>query len=318
VGSIRQFGRRASGAVVAAFVVAAFVAPPAAATVTPSRTLFSYNVPSGALPGNVHGTGEFSPADSSFTVGGTNRQVYAHLHRNDGTNQANVIFQPADGDILHPGVYANAAPTPRGRLPMLEFALDRTDCIGSGRFAINQIGFDANGNVNLLDVDVVEHCLPSPQPAIKATLLYNAFPLSVTVRGAKGDSVSGGLHVTYVNSTSILVDNVEDATVGSPVDEATSFLVLSKRDTWRFILYPMRGKPITPGTFPLALSPDATHVGLYIARDANVCATFATGTVTIHSVIRFGSALLIWMDFDWRCGAEPPGGGITGTLHFLQ
>jgi hypothetical protein len=177
------------------------VAPAAAAGPTTALVMIS-------SPGDYIGAGAryaFTPADGTFGFSGTPSDVSLYFQTPDLSQWWGVELEAPVGTSLSPGTYYNAerAPFRTGRAPGLDVYGDGRGCNNDyGTFAINQIGFDPSGNLDLLDASFVQHCESKTAPALRGVVLFNARPLSFQLKGQRGDYIAGGVNRTYLNSTS--------------------------------------------------------------------------------------------------------------------
>jgi hypothetical protein len=267
----------ASTAGVAAASVTRAAAPTGAIGPTTSLTMTS-------KAGDYIGGGEsyhLTSGDGSLSFSGTPSDVGVAFSTPDFSEWWHVELAAPIDTTLSPGTYPNAerAPFRTGRAPGLEVYGDGRGCNTLfGSFTINQIGFDAGGNLNLLDASFVQHCESSKAPALTGTLLYNATPLSFKLDGATGDYVAGGIHKTYLNSTSIISVSGD----ASGVHVAVSGL----RDEWWVDLAPPQGQSLHAGTYLNATrypfeAPSAP--GLAVYGDGRGCDN-DYGTFTINAI----------------------------------
>jgi hypothetical protein len=276
-------------------------------------TAFSFT----SQPGEYVGGGRsmsFTPPAAQFSVTGNAGRAIIHVQQ--GTESWQVTLAAPRGDVLRPGVYHDAeqADQRTGRAPGIDVydIPNVRSCLPCyGTVAVNQIGTDGSGNVNLVDATFVLSESPSG-PTLTGAVLYQALPLSYEQQGDPNDWVSFGVHKTYVNSSSAF-------TMTGTVTSVVRFTASGLRDSWEVDLAPVSGQTLTVGTYTDAQRTPfraAGHPGIDAYGDGRGCNQVA-GSFTVLDIgtDAAGNVTNLSATFEQHC--DGLAAALRGTIHYL-
>jgi hypothetical protein len=225
----------------------------------------------------------------------------------------NLQFKAPTGEVLTRGVYPHAerAAFVSGRAPGLEVTVTGRGCNEIfGRFAVDRLNTDADGNITALDIRFAQRCDGADAPVLHGWVRYRSTPLSYTYRSDPGDPFAGGTRGRYESATSIFRYH--------QFGNAVEIVVSGERDDYSILLQPPTGTVLSEGSYvddtPDALA-DALHPAIYVTGNGLAC-NESTGSFDV-SVIRFtssGAVRRLSATFEQHCdGADP---ALHGQLHF--
>jgi len=261
-------------------------------------------------PGDYIGQGlsEVFSEPSQIAISGKADFVQATVGDAGGWN---LWFRAPEGQLLQPGVYRHAerASFATGRSPGLDVFGNGRGCNEVfGRFAVNQIRNDADGNVTALDVRFVQRCEAADAPALRGWFRYRVAPLSYAFTSDPGDYMGGGVTRRYEGATTVF--RSYQLFGGARID------VSGERDDWSVILMPPDGTTLVDGEYLDARRfPDATHPGLDVTGDGRGCNEVA-GSFEILA-IRFhanGAVKRLHATFEQHC--DGAAAALRGEIHF--
>jgi len=195
-----------------------------------------------------------------------------------------------------------------GRAPGLDIGGNGRSCSQVwGSFTVRQVGYDANGNVTMLDGVFVQRCGSATSPRLIAYLSYKSTPLSFSFLSGAGDPIGLGISKSYFGDTS---DFALSGNTGS-----IQFGVSGQRDDWLASIQPPSGQVLRVGTFQTHALHDSSHAGLNLTSNGHSCSD-NNGTLTIYNIQSDTAGNVIGLNaaFNITCvGATAP---ISGTIHY--
>lgn len=144
----------------------------------PSSALFSFSSVNGDYIGQGRSATYSAPADT-FSLRGTPGEVTVSVQ--SGDEDWIVELAAPYGQVLRAGSYPNAtrAPFQTGNAAGLSVFGDGRGCNNDmGSFAIQRIGTDAQGYVNLIEATFTQHCERADAPPMQGTIKYVPAPLT--------------------------------------------------------------------------------------------------------------------------------------------
>jgi len=213
---------------------------------------------------------------ATFTAEGTTEAVTVEVTRDGETFW--LEFAAPHGKALEPGSYYSAerADVRTGKAPGLDVRSGNASCADVwGSFTVRQVAFDEFGAPTQLEATFSQRCGSNVAPLLSGTLAFNTLPWYFTYNSAAGDPLGNGIVRTLYPSTSDL------ALHGTA--NGLSYGASGLRDNVYMAISPPTGKTLAPGVFPLARSPGATAVGIYITNNTVGCNTVA-GTINIRAL----------------------------------
>lgn len=253
---------------------------------------------------------EYNDANADISVRtsyGVNDSVQVSI--NGPNTWSNITFAAPRGTPLRTGRYYDAerAAFRNGRAPGLDASFTGSGCNRVwGDFEIRQIEFSPTGEVLLLDATAYRRCESPEGSLLKATVKFNADPLSFAYESTKGDPLGLGARRTFLGDRSVF------ALTGTAA--AIDYAVSGMREEWAVRLRPPTGTAFAPGTYATARTAGPGVAGLDVAGEGRECAS-ATGTLTITSLRKTaGKVTGLNASFSLSCDGKPP---FKGTIrHF--
>jgi hypothetical protein len=273
-----------------------------------STTSFSFE----SEPGDYIGQGEtkkVTAASGTFTINSSTGIVIVTID-SAGEYWRVELAAPVD-EKLRPGIYYNAERTAfkTGRSPGLDVSGDGRGCNAIyGKFAIEQIGFDAQGKVNMLDATFEQSCGPN-SPSLTGAVKYKADPLSLSYESDPGDSVGQGETRLFTGSTSTF------ALTGN----ATSmiFKVSGQRNYFNAHIAAPTGQQLQPGIYQIARFANTTQAGFDFGGSGRGCNS-TTGILEVVEVKTGSSGEIKALNakFEQHCGGAVP--ALRGAIRFKE
>jgi hypothetical protein len=283
---------------------------PASASATSYRvTDFRYRSEAGDWIGQGASGVVADPAP--ITLAGDRHDVVAGVAADGGWR---IELRAPVGEKLRPGVYVHAerASFVTGRSPGLDVSTSGRGCNQVfGRFALNQIRTDANGNVIALDVRFLQRCEASDAPALHGLLRVAVAPLSYRFTSDVGDYIGGGARERYEGATT-LFGYYEIYANGVRVK------VSGQGDEWWIWLAPPAGDTLAVGHYAGAQRApfqQAGHPGLDVSGNGRGCNT-SSGWFDISAIVFDPNGVLtrLAVTFEQHCEDQTP--ALHGTLRF--
>lgn len=157
-----------------------------------------------ASPSEWVGQGQsktYTNANATFTVSGNNQRLQLRVVGTDGKTWDMVLKAPVGSTFRpHEYWYAEREGFEAGRAPSMDFSGNGRAC-GEvyGDFKLRQIGYDARGNVNMLEAAVLQRCEKEDAPPLAVTVMYRAAKLSFSLASSPEDWVGAGVNTTLYN-----------------------------------------------------------------------------------------------------------------------
>lgn len=154
----------------------------------------------------------YTNANATFLVAGDRMRLTVRVAGTDGKTWDLRLKAPVN-DEFRPYEYwfAEREGFETGRAPSMDFSGDGRACADVyGSFTIRQIGYDANGKVNMLEATVLQRCDSAEGPPLAVVLMYRAPQLNFSMKSEAIDTYVGlGQTVRLYGDTSIF-------SIGSP------------------------------------------------------------------------------------------------------
>lgn len=218
---------------------------------------------------------------------------------------------PARGREFERGIYYYAERTDErtGLSPGVDAVWDGAQCDEVwGAFTISQIGYAADGRVNLLEASFAQSCEPRATPLV-GVVKYRSRPLFFTYDSTPGDWLGLGQEHTFLGYTSDFELTGNASTI--------AFSVEGDREYWSVDINAPTSGTLAPGTYQTASWGSGTSVaGLRVRAPGRGCSNYA-GTLTIVDV-RFngaGAVTALHAYFSVTCDGGPP---LEGTIRHLR
>lgn len=147
----------------------------------------------------------YTNANATFTVTGDRTRATVRVVGADGKTWDLRLKAPV-GRQLTPREYwfAERESSETGRAPGMEFSGNGRACGDVyGDFRIRQIGFDANGKINLLEASVLQRCDSDQAAPLAIVVMYRAPRLSFALDSKPTDYIGQGLKYTQYGDTSL-------------------------------------------------------------------------------------------------------------------
>lgn len=291
--------------------------PTAASTPSATQPVSSFTYSSQA--GDYIGQGvtkTFAAPQSTFQVSGDKKQLRVTILSGSSFSSSSdwwdIELAAPVGDQLRPGIFVEAERSPfrTGRSPGLEVSGNHRGCNRVyGSFAISQIGYDANNQVNMLDASFQQQCENTSAPALKGTIRYKALPLSYSFTSTPGDYIGGGASNNYTNTESLIVLN--------GTKKGLTLSVSGKRDEWSVRISPPQGQELSVGSYSTSRFADGTKAGLDATGNGRGCNS-SSGVLTISSLVTNSKGDVIGLRANFTQFCENRSPNLKGTIRYFQ
>lgn len=287
-----------------ALVIAGLAAAPCAS----ADALYSYT----SEPGDYIGAGQskvYTSAEASIGVTGTAQSLVMSV--NSGVDRWRIDLAAPRGQSFQPGRYyfAERSSFRTGRSPGVDIDGNGRGCNRTwGSVYIQQIEFNADGQIVALEATAQQRCERENAPLLTGVLRYNVQPLRLSLKSDTGDYIGQGIAKDYAGDTSTFLLQ------GS--DRYLIYRASGQRDDWTAILQAPTNQRLQPGTYPIARFADANHLGLDFGGNGRGC-NRVSGTATIHEIQAdpvSGLVSRLVADFEQHCETGTP--ALRGSIRY--